>query len=203
MHRDGTGTVARLLAGVAVAVALATAWPATPTAGQVVSLRTVRDPANRFTIDVPVTWRIQTSMTKDPTLSARSPTPGGQLPDSIDVILRDTIVPLSPAACVHEAEQVMRFAIHSWTDLAQGPQTIGTLPGYSRVYTWRSSTGDPRRSVQVCVTQGRRAFMLIGTTEDTPPRVSAGMPVLMRIIATFHPNPAAAPSATVRSSEER
>ncbi len=178
-----------------VAAAITAAGAPAGAVGQTPGLRVVRDPANRFTIDVPATWHVQTSV-KNPSVVAKAPAPPRELPDSVDVIVYDMATPISPATCVHEAEQVMRFAIRSWTNVSEGPATVAGLPAYTRTYTWRASTGDQRRSVQTCVTQGRRAFMMIGTTENTPAQVRADVPVLLRVLETLRVNPGALPSPT-------
>lgn len=180
--RKGTG---------AVVVALLVAVLTIPvTAAQNSSLQLVRDTTDRFSIEVPSTWHVQKS-TGDPALVAKAPAPSGQLPDSVDVIVRDMPTTLSPAACIKQADRVMRFAIHSWKIVSEGPTTIGGQPAYTRVYTWTSG-GKPRRSVQACVTTGRRAYMIVATTQNSPAAESADMPLLMQIIQTLHVNPQAA-----------
>lgn len=192
--RGGRNGRAVGLACLAVAVAALAAVPAAPGAGASPGGKTVRDAGNRFTIEIPPTWGVYPPG-RGQALLARGPAPAGALRDTLDVIVEDTATPLSPAACVGEAERFMRLAIHSWTDLGSAPTTVGGRPAYEHTYVWQASTGNQRRSVQVCVTQGRRAFMLIGTTENTPALVSAGMPVIMRIIDTFRINPEAPPPA--------
>ncbi len=155
-------------------------------ATQTPNLRTVDDPKHRFTIAVPTTWHVQTS-TGDPAVVASSPAPAGKLPDSVDVIVRDMPMQLTPEGCVKEAERVLVYVIHSYTTLGQGPETIGTLPAYTHAYAWHTKTGEARRSLQVCTTIGHRAFVMIGTTNDSPEAVRQTMPVLTRIIETFRP----------------
>jgi hypothetical protein len=182
------------LACLAVAVAALAAAAAVPGAGPGPGGKTVRDAGNRFTLRIPSTWEVYPPA-RGQALLARGPAGTGALPDTLDVIVEDTAMPLSPAACVGEAERFMRFAIHSWTDLGSAPTTVGGRPAYEHTYVWQASTGNQRRSVQVCVTQGRRAFMLIGTTENTPAQPSAGLLVIMRIIDSFRINPEAPPPA--------
>jgi|GEM_PF-990406 len=177
------GTLAQLqLGSAAVSPVPAGGTSATQTA----NLRTVDDPKHRFTIAVPATWHVQTS-TGDPAVVASSPAPAGKLPDSVDVIVRDMPMQLTPEGCVKEAGRVLVYAIHSYTTLSQGPETIGTLPAYTHTYAWHTKTGEARRSLQVCTTIGRRAFVMIGTTNDSPEAVRQTMPVLTRIIETFRP----------------
>lgn len=151
-------------------------------------LRTVQDPEARFTIRVPVTWLVATS-SRDPVVEARSPVPAGQTPSTVDVIVRDLPEALSPESCVRQAETVMRFLIPSFRTLSESPKMIGGLPAYSHAYTWVTRGGEERRSLQVCVTMGTRAFVVIGTTGNTPDRVRHDMPTLTHIIETLHPNP--------------
>jgi len=56
---------------------------------------TVADLKNRFTINVPTTWQVQTSTAAfAPNVSATAPTQAGQLPDSVDVTVRTSRRPL-------------------------------------------------------------------------------------------------------------
>ncbi len=156
--------------------------------------RPVQDPRDRFTIGIPATWEVRTS-TGDPAVEATSPAPAGELPDSLDVIVRDLPWPISPEACVQRAEQVMRLLGTGYTTVDKHPDEIGGLQAYSHAYTWRTRAGVVRRSYQVCATLSRRAFILIGSTTDTPARVRERMPTLERIMDTFRPKgaPPAAP----------
>ena len=157
------------------------------------ALKNVRDPLGRFTISVPATWNVQTSTSsRAAAVTTAAPATSG-LPDSVDVIVQDTSSALSPQACVGEADMVMRFTIHSWTTVQQGATTLGGLPAYSRVYVWRANTGQQRESVQSCVTRGRRAFMVVGTTANTPLTVREHLPQLQQIMNTFRPLASAPP----------
>ncbi|HET9001413.1 MAG TPA: hypothetical protein VFP86_17370 [bacterium] len=157
------------------------------------ALKNVRDPLGRFTISVPATWNVQTSTSsRAAAVTTAAPATSG-LPDSVDVIVQDTSSALSPQACVGEADMVMRFTIHSWTTVQQGATTLGGLPAYSRVYVWRAQTGQQRESVQSCVTRGRRAFMVVGTTANTPLTVREHLPQLQQIMNTFRPLASAPP----------
>jgi hypothetical protein len=152
------------------------------------TLRTVRDPENRFTIAIPSTWSVQTSTaSRAPAVAAKAPTAAGHLPDSLDVITQDLSVPITPAACLSEATTVMRFSIHSWTTLHEGTTTLAGIKGYSRSYVWRSANGAQRRSVQTCITLGRRAFVLVGTTENTPAAAGHDLAQIEQIMQTFRP----------------
>jgi hypothetical protein len=190
---------------VAAALALATAMTVVLSSadanGIPPGLRTIQDPAARFTIRVPVTWEVATS-SGDPVIEARSPVPAGQTPSTVDVIVRDMPALLTPESCVRQAETVMRYLIPSFTTLSESPKTIGGLPAYSHAYTWRTREGEERRSLQVCVTTGRRAFVVIGTTQNTPDRVRRDMPMLTHIIETLHPNPFT-PDPGIRGSGSR
>jgi hypothetical protein len=158
--------------------------------------RVITDPEHRFTISVPSGWNVQTSNGyRAPAVSAKSPAAAGQLPDSVDVITQDLPTAISPQGCAGEAAQVMRFTIHNWTTLHEGSATFAGLPAYSRWYTWRAPTGQDRRSVQTCVTLGRRAFMVIGTTANSQSALTQQLPRLQQIMATFKPNTTHLPSA--------
>lgn len=161
---------------------------AAATAAPLIS-RLVRDPENRFTISVPAGWDVHTSASaRAPAVTAQSPAASGQLPDSVDVITRDLPVALSPQGCADQATLVMRYVIHRWTTVHEGPATMAGLPAYSRVYTWQTSTGQDRRSVQTCVTLERRAFVIVGTTANTQAGAQQALPQLEQIMATFRPN---------------
>ncbi len=175
-------TILALVAAMAVVLARPDA------SGWSMVLRTVQDPRARFTIRVPATWEVHTS-SGYVVVEAIAPVPAGQTPSSVDVIVRDLPAAISAESCVHQAETVMRYVIPSFKTLDESPKTIGGLPGYSHAYIWRTRDGEERRSLQVCVTLGHRAFIVIGTTGNTPVRVRRDMPTLTRIIETLHPNP--------------
>lgn len=167
-----------------VLVGAAAEGAAPPLASQV-----VKDPQNRFAIAVPADWSVQTSTgARSPAVTAKAPAVQGQLPDSVDVIAQDLPTAISPQGCAGEAAQVMRFTIHQWTTLNEGPAMLAGLPAYSRSYTWRASVGQVRRSIQTCVTMGRRAFVVVGTTANTQGSIQQDLPRLQRIMGTFRPN---------------
>lgn len=154
--------------------------------------RTVRDLDNRFTIEVPAQWKVTTSR-GDPAVSAvSSPSPDGGLPASLVVIVRDLPMAISPETCVYEARYVMRRALQRYASVTAGPDHVGSLPAWSHAYIWTTKTGEERRSVQVCVTVGRRAILAIGTTANRPARLHDDMPLLNRSIQSLRP--AAMPS---------
>jgi hypothetical protein len=201
----------RQLIAVELAVAVIAVGIAGPTVGQGVllstahaaqtlALQTVLDPGHRFTISMPVTWETATS-TGDHALRATAPAPETGLPDSVDVIVREMPTAISAQNCVHQAEEIMRFAIRSWTTLSENPGTVADIPAYTHAYTWQAKTGQERWSLQVCVTLGHRAFMLIGTAAATPEGTREAMPVLPSIIDTFRPvgTAARAPDEAARS----
>lgn len=182
----------------AASAAGAAAPPAVPVASPAAASPqvVVKDPENRFTIMVPASWAVHTSTSsRAPAVSAKAPAPSGQLPDSVDVITQDLPTALNPADCGDKMAQVMRFTIHRWTTLREGVVTFAGMPAYSRAYTWRTSTGQDRRSEQTCVTIGRRAFVVVGTTANDQRGVQQELPQLQRIIGTFHPNTTNLPSS--------
>jgi len=87
----------------------------------------------------------------------------------------------------------------AWTTLEEGPITFNGMQAYTRDYVWRTGTGAPRRSVQTCVTVGRRAFLLVGTTANTPAAVQDDLPQVEHIMATFQPVVSTLPSAPATS----
>ena len=190
-HRSRTLRTAGAVLAIAVVAALATAGAVT---AQNLSLKLVRDPQNRFTIDVPASWNV-TTQAKNPTVQAKSPAPSATLSDSLNVTVYDWKTPLSAQACISESDIVLRYAIHTWTTVTQGPVTIAGHPGYSRVYNWKAGN-EPRQSVETCVTHGNRVYVAVGTTDNTPAKVNATMPVLQHAIATLQPNLTNVPAPT-------
>jgi hypothetical protein len=171
-----------------LAVAGLIAGLAGPVAAQGTGLKAVADPQNRFTIGVPASWSV-TTQTKNPAVEAKSSTASRTtLPDSLDVTVYDWATPLSPQACIGESDIVLRYVIHTWSTVREGATTIAGQPAYTRVYNWRASNGEPRQSVETCVTHGNRAYVAVGTTDNTPAKVNTTMPLLQRSIATLQPN---------------
>ena len=189
------------IANLCMSIVGVTLFAATATAAAPQPAHAVKDPESRFTIVVPVDWKVQTSTSsRAPAVSAKSPAASGQLPDSVDVITQDLPTAITPQGCAGAAAQVMRFTIHHWTTLSEGSATLAGLPAYSRLYTWRTSTGQDRRSVQTCVTLGRRAFVVVGTTANTQSTVRQGLPKVEQIMATFRPNTANLPATAPGTS---
>lgn len=81
----------------------------------------------------------------------------------------------------------MRRAIPRYASVAAGPDHIGPLAAWSHAYVWTAKTGEERRSIQVCVTVGRRAILAIGTTGNRPARLRDDMPMLSRSIQSLRP----------------
>lgn len=155
------------------------------------SYKTVRDLADRFTIEVPAGWKTTLSR-GDPALAAIAPSTDEDLPASLDVIVRDLPVPINAETCIYEAQFVMRRAIQRYASVTAGPDHVGSLPAWSHVYIWTAKTGQERHSIQTCVTVGRRAIVAIGTTANRAERLRDDMPVLTRAMQSLRP--AGAPS---------
>jgi hypothetical protein len=185
------------LPAVLVIAALMASVPAT---AQAPALKPVRDPQNRFTISVPAAWNV-TTQTKNPSVEAKSAAPKTGLPDSLDVTVYDWSAPLSAKQCISESDLVLRYAIHSWTTVKEGPATIGGQPAYQRVYNWKASNGEARQSVETCVTSGRRVFAVVGTTDNTPAKVTSTMPLLESATASLQPNLTNVPAAPATPSK--
>ena len=162
--------------------------------GQPSPLQPVEDRAGRFVISVPPAWRVEQSGRDLPALSAFSPEPPGTAPDSVEVFVSDLLLPITPPACSQRVAFAMWVTIHEWTTLSEGPDTIDGLAAYSRVYTWHLRNGGERRSLQTCVPLGRRVFVIIGTTQNTPHRVAEVFPALAQILRTFRPGPVPVPA---------
>ncbi len=195
MQSKGRSRNAGILPAAAVVIAMAAV---VPVAAQSAGLKAVRDPQNRFTIGVPATWSV-TTQTKNPAVEAKSAAPQAAgrtalLPDSLDVTVYDWRVPISAQDCISESDLVLRYAIHTWTTVRQGPMTIGGQPAFQRVYNWKASNGEPRQSVETCVSHGSRVWVAVGTTDNSPAKANSTMPLLVRSIATLQPNVATVPS---------
>lgn len=202
MKRKGRTRAGALPAVVAI-VAMAAA---VPVAAQSAGLKPVRDPQNRFTINVPAAWTV-TIQTKNPAVEAKSPAPvaagsAAMLPDSLDVTVYDWRMPINAHDCISESDFVLRYAIHTWTTVRESSATIGGQPAYSRVYNWKAGNGEPRQSVETCVTHGNRVFVAVGTTDNTPAKVSSTMPLLERAIATLQPNFVPTPQPATPGSKD-
>jgi len=169
----------------AAAVLLAGTLGGAPTDGQPAESRLVHDPADRFTIAVPVSWNVRTS-SGDPAVVATGPPRAGELPETVNIIAHDTIVGMSSENCVREAARVMRVFGHiAFATVSEGPTTVGDLPGYTHAYTWRTKDGEDRWSLQVCVVINREAFVMTGTTTNTATRIEEDAPLLIKIMGTF------------------
>jgi hypothetical protein len=202
MRNDRTRTSWRK-GGIVVAAAALAAFVAAggPVAAQSTGLKAVRDPQNRFTIQVPAAWTVETQA-KNPAVTAKSAAPKSALPDSLEVTVYDWSAGISPQDCISESDLVLRYAIHTWTTVKQGPVTIAGQPGYSRVYNWKSGN-EPRQSVETCVTRGNRVYVAVGTTDNTSTKVASTMPLIQRAIATLQPNLANAPAPTTSPSKRQ
>jgi len=181
-ERGRSGPRAWLAVTALVAAALLTS---APVGGQTVATQLARDPEARFTINVPATWIVKTSR-GDLAVEATAPNQGPEPPDSVDVVAHDLPMAISAKTCVDKAAWVMRVLGHiPYTTVREGPMPIGTLAGYAHAYTWKTRAGDDRWSLQVCVVAGLYAYVITGTTTNTPARVEEAAPLLTRSVATF------------------
>jgi len=169
-----------MLAAVGLGVAL-TAWES-----EAMAMRTVHDSKNQIMITVPSTWRIQ-SPNGSATLTATAPVSGTALPDSVDVVVHDAPIGINtPQACENEAAWVTQHFAHiTPTTVAKTPTTVGAKPAYAWTYTWDARTGERRWSQQVCVLEQGTAFVVTGTTDNTPAARASRGAVLTRIIASL------------------
>ena len=180
------------IALVALAPAPATVQADPPEAGAAgAPYKTVHDLAGRFSIEVPAGWTTTLSR-GDPALAAIAPSTDGDLPASLNVIVRDLPVAISAETCIYQAQYVMRRAIQRYASVTVGPDHLGSLPAWSHVYIWTAKTGQERHSIQTCVTVGRRAILAIGTTANRPERLRDDLPALTRAMQSLRP--AAGPS---------
>ena len=185
------GTAALKMTVAAAAVVLTTwvpGWFAQAAFGdEAPPLTAVEDLRHVFTLSVPATW--QTTVAKgDTAVSTKSPPTGDTPPDSVEVVVRDTIFGVTDAkSCMEKVKWVMRSWLHKqFTTLSEGPMTIGGLPSYGHTYTWTTSTGAQRWSTQACVVQRGRVYVLTGTTVYAPPAAPAHADLIMAIMNSFH-----------------
>jgi hypothetical protein len=151
------------------------------------TLVAVPDLRHVFSLSVPTTW--QTKTTKgDTAISAVSPPVGDDPPDTVEVVVRDTMIGITDAqSCEEKAKWVMRVWLHKkFTTLSEGPATIGGLPSYAHTYTWTTPGGDQRWSTQACVVQQGKVYVLTGTTAYVPPAAPARAGLIMTILNSFH-----------------
>lgn len=148
-----------------------------------VPMRTVHDSKNVIAITVPTTWQIQ-SPSGRAALKATAPSSGSGLPDTVEVVVH--IVPAeitTPLACENEAAWVTQHFGHiTPVTVAKAPVTIGGVPAYSWTYTWQASTKEHRWSQQVCIVRQHTAYVVTGTTSNTPAARAARVPRLVQII---------------------
>jgi len=183
----GPRSCSRRAAAALLAAALAgVLWPAVPGAAQPLGPQSVEDLQGRFTISVPPAWEVERSK-RDPAVSAKSPAPNGALADTVNVFVRDLGFPISAQECAYLVKRVMRFTIHRWTTLREGPDNLAGLPAYSHLYVWTTQAGWERRSMETCVMMGRRAFVLIGTIDNGSSHADHDLADVTRIMGTFHP----------------
>jgi hypothetical protein len=151
------------------------------------ALVAVQDLRHVFSLSVPTTW--QTKTTKgDTAISAVSPSVGDDPPDTVEVVVRDTIIGITDAqSCEEKVKWVMRVWLHKkFTTLSEGPATIGGLPSYAHTYAWTTPGGDQRWSTQACVVQQGKVYVLTGTTAYVPPAAPARAGLIMTILNSFH-----------------
>jgi len=148
-----------------------------------VSMRTVHDAKNVIAVTVPTTWQIQ-SPSGSAALKATAPSAGSGLPDTVQVVVH--IVPAgvtTPMACENEAAWVTQHFAHiTPVTVAKAPVTIGGVSAYSWTYTWQASTKEHRWSQQVCILRQQTAYVVTGTTGDTPAARATRSPFLVQII---------------------
>lgn len=89
------------------------------------------------------------------TLTATAPASGRSLPDSVDVVVHALPSGVRDAqSCEREAEYVTQHLGHiNFTTLSTGPTVIGGQPAYAHTYVWKTSTGEPRWSLEACIAQ--------------------------------------------------
>ncbi|HLW47899.1 MAG TPA: hypothetical protein VKW09_09050 [bacterium] len=180
--------IVTLAAAAAIAFLAWTAGAVAPAAfgDEAPALTAVHDLGHVFSLSVPATWR--TKVTKgDTALSAVSSAAGDGPPDTVEVVVRDTMVGINDAkSCEEKAKWVMRVWLHKqFTTLSEGPMTIGGLPSYAQTYTWTAAEGAQRWSTQACVVQQGKVYVLTGTTAYVPPAAPPRAGLIMTILNSF------------------
>jgi hypothetical protein len=178
---------AALPGGRALAAALVFAL-ASPAAAATPSriLQVVTDPQSRFKISFPLDWQVVRAKAGPEAVLAFGPGRTRQTRPNVTVVIEDLPRPLSAAAYAATAKPKMRAALPALAIIKEGPATVAHRPAYYRYYTWRR--GRTRlEQVQTYFVVGRRAFVLTGTTLDTPERIRHDTPVIAQIFETFVP----------------
>ncbi len=163
----------------------AAAMPWAPAAAQTGG-KTVYDHSNQISMTVPSGWRAE-SPSGNVTLKATGPAPvAGALPDTVDAVIHGALGSMTPQSCINEAQWIgQHFAHINSTTVSAGPTTVGGLPAYARVYTWKTSNSEPRWSRQQCVVKNGNVYVVTATTDNTGPRLANRQAVLQRIMNSF------------------
>jgi hypothetical protein len=185
------GRGARLNIVVTTVLAAVTGWTggaAMPVMGQAAPELTtsVQDLRHAFALSVPATWQTKVK-SGDPAVFAAGPTVGDEPPDTVQVVVRDTVVGVNdPKSCEQKVKWIMRVWLHQhFTTLNEGPITLGGLPSYAQTYTWTTAKGAQRWSTQACVVQDGKVYVLTGTTAYVPGTPPLHADLLMTIMNSF------------------
>jgi hypothetical protein len=148
--------------------------------------KTVDDHSNQISMTVPSGWTVQ-SPSGNVTLQATGPAPvAGALPDTADAVIHGALGGMTPQSCINEAQWIgQHFGHINSTTVSAGPTTVGGLPAYARVYTWKTSKSEPRWSRQQCVVKNGTVYVVTATTENTAPGLAKRQAVLERIMSSF------------------
>lgn len=158
-----------------------------PAGAQSGSMQSIIDPKGRFTIDFPADWHVLKPESGVVAVLGVAIAPGGPNPASVNVVVEELPRPMSPETYAILSERMLRTVFHDYTPIQQGSATIAEQPAFYRYYTWQTNTGRVLYQVQVYFTAGRRGFVVTGSTLNHPDYTRRYVPIIARIIDTFHP----------------
>jgi hypothetical protein len=156
------------------------------------AMREVTDPRGRFTIGFPDGWAVRWTGNGELRLAGEGvhdavvgigPAGGDGSRASVIVDVRVLPYGMSASAAAADAERGLR-RLPSYQSLTAGPSTVGGSPAFHRVFT-HVDHGVRLFQVQMYVADGRRLYVLSGTTRTGRTQIPRDFPMLLQIIGTF------------------
>jgi hypothetical protein len=173
----GLASVVLVTIAFAAIIGATAAWPA--------ALQLAADPNGRFTIKFPPDWQVIKTQKGPSTVVGLGPALPGQPQVNVNVVVENLAAPVSPATYAELVRPKMAQAFDDFTVLDEGLATIARRQAYYRYYTWRRDSETVLYQVQTYITLGRSAFVLTGTTINTPVRIRRDVPIIGKIFETF------------------
>jgi hypothetical protein len=152
------------------------------------ALQRVFDPVGRFSMSLPVGWRVIFPPTGRPAMDCVAPAPADEMPAEVTVDVTGASSAISPKEAAEMVEPMFASQFHNFAMVQRGPVQIGGNPAYYQYFTRSTDKGVSFYQVQTFLTLGRTIFIITGTTLNEPRRVQTDLPLLARIIGTFQPN---------------